>query len=216
MTRNSYDEQLKGLYHETVLMAGMVENALSQACKAVERQDYSLARVIMDGDEEINDKQSKIENDCIELIATQQPIAKDLRLLISILNIITDLERMGDHAADICEVFIETQGEGCPKLKNLPQITSLTSEMVKRAVDAYAYNDAEGAAKVREMEEELDQEFAAQMTQLEDFLQQHPASIRTGIRFILILKYLERVGDHATNLCESVIYNVTGKHEKLN
>ena len=216
MTRNSYDEQLKGLYHETVLMAGMVENALAQACKAVERQDYSLARVIMDGDEEINAKQQKIENDCIELIATQQPIAKDLRLLVSILKIITDLERMGDHAADICEVFIETQGEGCPKLPELPQMTSLTSQMVKRAVDAYAYNDVEGAAKVREMEEQLDSEFASQMTQLEQFLEQNPTSVKQGVKFIQILKYLERVGDHATNLCESVIYNVTGKHEKLN
>lgn len=216
MTRNVYEESLKGLYHDTVMMAGMVENALTQTMKALAKDDRALAQVIMDEDVHINDMRDEIEGKCVALIATQQPLARDLRLVISIMNIITDLERMGDHASDICQMLLESEGGAWDYIKSLPEMTEHTMDMVKKAIDAYAYNDSDLAGEVRQMEETLDNEFEKLVDEIEAYMEQNPGHIRRCIKLIFVVKYLERIGDHATNLGESVIFTLTGRHENLN
>ncbi len=216
MTRNNYEESLKGLYHDTITMAGMVENALIQAMKAVSKGDDALAHVIIEGDAEINAKYDEIEAKCVNLIATQQPLARDLRLVVSVMNIIVDLERMGDHAADICSMMVEAGGDAWSGTEFIPEMTQHTIDLVKKAIDAYAYNDSELAEAVRTMEQEQDEAFHATVERIVCDMEQEPSRVRRGVTLLFVVKYLERIGDHAANLGESVIYSLTGRHEKLN
>lgn len=217
MTRANYDESLKELYHEVIQMASVVENALSRTMLALTKKDKALAKAIMKNDDDIDERHNRIEEKCISLIATQQPIASDLRLIISILNMITDLERIGDHASDICKMMLEIEDiKIINSISRFSQMVEVAARMVRTSIDAYAYGDVEMAKDTQALEDEMDALFGEVIVSLKEEMKLHPNVIEECTNLIFISKYLERVGDHATNLCESIVYNITGRHEHLN
>jgi phosphate transport system protein len=217
MTRANYDESLKELYQEVIQMAARVESALSQTILALTKKDRELAKTIMENDDDIDDRNRKIEEKCINLIATQQPIASDLRFIISILDMITDLERIGDQSADICEIMLNIRDiRIINSIHKFSRMIDLAGKMVRTSIDAYAYRDDAMAKETKRMEEEMDELFEVVIHSLKEEIKQNPELVDECVNLLFITKYLERVGDHATNLCESVVYNVTGKHEHLN
>jgi phosphate transport system protein len=151
------------------------------------------------------------------LIATQQPLAKDLRLITSILKMITDLERIADHSADISELILKIADEEYIKpLVNIPKMASVARDMVRSAIDAYINNDIKMAEDVCSKDSTVDNYFESIINDLQELMRKNPQNINQATTFIFIVKYIEKIADHATNLGEWVIYIITGRHESLN
>lgn len=215
MTRNHFDNGLKEIYNEVIGLAAMVENAISHAFEAIEQGDRERMEFVRNNDEIINRKEQELEEKCSDLILTQQPIAKDLRLILSILKMITDFERIGDNAADICELVLEI-GPKINVTTYLSDLTVLTIKALKTSVDAYALNNVEMAHQLEDMEARIDQYFSDAVDAIEKEMKDHPELIPYCTRLLFIAKYLERIGDRATNIAECTVYNVTGEIVKYN
>jgi len=150
------------------------------------------------------------------LIAMQQPIARDLRSISAVLKIITDMERIGDHSADIAEITIRmANGKYIKPLIDIPKMAEKAKEMVKKSIDAYVKQDIILASEVCASDDEVDELFYKIILELVSFMKNDPKTIEQAINFMFIAKYLERIADHATNISEWVVYNVTGDHEHL-
>jgi phosphate transport system protein len=195
----------------------LVEKSIDEAIIALKQKDKELSQKVIAQDDVIDDMEREIEKKCIKLIATQQPLAKDLRLITSILKMITDLERIADHSADISELMLQIDDEEYIKpLVNIPKMAAVARDMVKGAIDAYINNDIALAEKVCAKDSTVDEYFQAIINDLQDLMKKNPKNIKQATIFMLIAKYIEKIGDHATNLAEWVIYIITGKHETLN
>lgn len=217
MVRYAFDESLENLNLDLVRMASAVEKSIDQSILALKNKDIELAKKVVEEDDIIDDMNAEIEAKCIRLIATQQPLAKDLRLITSILKMITDLERIADQSADISELMLKIKEENYIKpLIDVPKAADVAREMVKEAIDAYVNKDVELAKKVCEKDEIVDEYYEAILKDLQELMKKNPDSIGQGIILIQVAKYIERISDHATNLAEWVIYIITGKHETLN
>ncbi len=211
--RNRFDKQLELLNSELIEMGNLIEEAIEMAIKALIKQDVELAKKAIAFDDEINHQENEIENLCLKLLLQQQPVASDLRLISSALKMITDMERIGDHAADISEITIALAGT--TYINNLEQIQKMAKEttfMVVKSVEAFVEKDLELAKSVIGMDDKVDRLFAESKKQLIQTINQNPELGEQAADLLMIGKYFERIGDHATNIAEWVIFSITGVH----
>ncbi|MBN1624269.1 MAG: phosphate signaling complex protein PhoU [Clostridia bacterium] len=214
--RYSLEEELSGIHEDMVEMGSLVEDSIEKSILALQNQDIALARRIFKEDDRIDEIEQRIEKKCLMLIARQQPIAKDLRAVSAALKIITDLERIGDHSADIAEITIRMAGEKYLKpLIDVPKMAELAGIMVRKSMEAYIMQDIELAKEVCGSDDEVDELFFNIVLELIEIIKRDPISVEQAVNFMFIAKYLERMADHATNISEWVVYTVTGEHEHL-
>lgn len=213
--RRQFDQQLDELNTMLIEMGMMVESAIASSIEALEKQDPKLARQAIFADNKIDQKERDIEALCLKLLLQQQPVAKDLRLISAALKMITDMERIGDQASDISEISIYLMNTTLIlNLEHIPQMAKTTARMVTQSIDAFVKKDLTLAFAVIESDDDVDRLFDVVKN---DLIQLIAADSRNGeqaIDLLMITKYLERIGDHATNIAEWVVFSITGKHNK--
>jgi phosphate transport system protein len=216
MTRMHFDKELEELNQSLIKMAAMVENSIEFTIDALIKQDTDIAEDIIKNDSLIDTHERMIEKECLKLLATQQPIAGDLRTIGTILKMITDLERIADHAADIAEITIRNSEEDYIKpLVDIPKMAEEAKKMVSKAIDSFINKDIEAAKQVCKKDDKVDDYFYKIIIELIGLMKESPEIIEQAIDLMFIAKYLERIGDHATNIAEWVVYNETGEHDHL-
>jgi phosphate transport system protein len=202
---------------QIVDMAELVGEQLTAALEALSERDLELAQEVAHADHEVNDVELQIEERCLQLLALQQPMASDLRHISTMLKIITDLERMGDHAKDIARIVIRMKQEPLLKpLVDVPRMVDVCSTMLSEAMEAYCDEDVEKALTMVERDHELDQLYNQIFRELLTYMIEDPRHIRQATHLLFIASHLERFGDHATNLGEWVVFLVTGERRDLN
>ena len=212
--RNRFDEQLHTLNHELLEMGALIERAIRSATDALVKQDVEAALQAIAADKEVDQAERDIESLCMKLLLQQQPVARDLRLISSALKMITDMERIGDQAADIGELVIYLSKEPYIKeLTPLPQMAEKAICMVTGALDAYVRKDMVLTQEVMGMDDEIDHLFTAVKDELIASIRSDAAAGSQAIDLLMIAKYYERIGDHAQNIAEWVEYALTGRHK---
>jgi phosphate transport system protein len=197
-------------------MGSLIEEAINNTILSLKNQDIELAEKILKNDDEIDDLEKKIERICISLIARQHPLAKDLRKVSTALKIITDMERIADHSSDIAEIIIKMAKEKYIRpLIDIQKMAELAKFMVQKSIDSYIKQDVNLAMEVCGSDDSVDDLFNKIVLELINVMRNEPKNVEQGIDFMFIAKYIERIGDHATNIAEWVVYNITGKHEHL-
>lgn len=217
MTRAVFEKQLTEIQEDMLVMAGMVENAITQSIEALRTRDVALARRIIENDKEINRKRYECEERCIELISLQAPLASDLRTIISVLHITVDLERMADHAEGIAKIALMLADE--PPLKpyiDIPRMAEIAARMLSGALDAYKVRDAHRARQIIDMDDEVDNLYEQVYRELLMFMIEDPKTIQRATYLIWVAHNLERIADRSTNICERVVYLVEGRIYDLN
>lgn len=213
--RSELQRELDIIHKNLVKMGATIEKTMDDMIEALITQNEELARLIIKRDDEINNMELEIERDCILLIARQQPIATDLRDITAVLKIITDLERIGDHCSDIAEYSMSMYKE--KYLKPMSTIIKMINQvklMVKDAIDSSIKRDVDLAREICARDDEIDKYFYDIIEELIVLMKEDNENIRQCKDLMFIVKYLERMGDHATNIGEWIIYSVTGKHLK--
>lgn len=217
MPRKSYREQLEELQQEVLKMGTLVEQTIFNAVKSLKERDEELARQIIEGDDLIDDYQIGIEDFCIKLLALQQPMASDLRVISAAIKIITDLERMADHAVDIAKVTIRLAGQPLIKpLIDVPRMAEVTQKMIRESLDAYVNHNIDQVERLIDYDHDVDALYNQVFRELLTFMIEDPRTIKQAAQLLFVARYLERVADHATNLGEAVYYMVTGERKDLN
>ena len=212
--RSRFDEQLLQLNNSLIEMGAFTERAIAKATKALEEQDVAAAQEIIDGDAVIDDKEKEIESLCLKLILHQQPVARDLRLISTALKMITDMERIGDQAADISELCIGLAGQKyIKKLEHIPQMAKATMKMVTESIDAFVKKDLALAQAVIDYDDVVDDLYITVKKDLIALVHEDVNNGEQGFDLLQIAKYYERIGDHAVNIAEWVIFSITGKHK---
>lgn len=211
--RNKFDEQLKNLNDEMLLMGSMIEENIQAAIHALVESDAVLAESIVEKDSLIDRKQRDIENICFNLLIQQQPVAKDLRTITAAMKMVTDMERIGDHAADISEmtIMLSKNGGVSGNLNTIMKMATESSVMLIDSIDAFAWKDVEKARKVIEHDDIVDDLFDQVKEELISLIGNDPEKGEQEIDMLMIAKYLERIGDHATNIAEWVIYSLDNR-----
>jgi phosphate transport system protein len=215
--RTVFHKRLREIQDEILVMGSMVGKAILRSVEALKDRDINLAQHIIDDDLLINKKRFEIEERCIELIATQQPMATDLRIIAAILNIITEIERIGDYAVGIARIVILIGGE--PPLKplvDIPLMAEKTTDMLNRSLDAFIHRNAEAAKKIANEDDMIDNLYDQVFRELLIIMAEDPKTITRATRLIWIAHNLERAADRVTNICERVVFIVTGKMEEIN
>lgn len=214
--RKDYERALKSLQNEILVMGSMVEKSIQRSMEALKNRDLELARQVIAEDEAINQKRFDIEEQCVELIATQQPMAVDLRIIIAILNVLVDLERIGDHAEGVAKIAIMIGDEPPVKpLVDLPRMAEKTVEMLSRALDAFIKRDVILARQVCDQDEEVDNLYNQVFGELLLIMAENPKTIGRATRLIWVAHNLERSADRVTNICERVVFIATGRMEDI-
>ena len=217
MVRSSFERQLSEVEEDMLVMAGMVERAIERSIEALKNRDIELARVVIVEDIEINKKRYDTEERCLELLATQQPMAHDLRTIVAVLHIIVDLERMGDHAEGIAKIAIMLADE--PPLKpyiDIPRMAEVATRMLEQSLDAFKRRDVDLARKTCDDDDLVDQLYDQVYHELIVFMLNDPRTIERATHITWIAHNLERIADRVTNICERVVYMEQGKYEELN
>jgi phosphate transport system protein len=216
MTRESFDRHLRDLQDEVLVMGSMVSKAILRSIDALKNRELELAHQIIAGDQRTNAKRFEIEEKCIQLIATQQPMASDLRIIIAILNMTTEIERIGDYAVGIARVVIMIGDE--PPLKpliDIPRMAEHTVDMLRRSLDAFISRDAEAAKKIAAEDDLIDNLYDQVFRELLTFMAEDYKTITRATRLLWTAHNLERAADRVTNICERVVFVVTGKMEEI-
>ena len=216
-TRAGFDRQLTALQDEVLLLGTMVEGAIGRSVDALRRLDTVLAREVLDGDAAINTKRWQIEEQAVTLVATQQPMARDLRVIASVVHITTDLERMADHAAGIARIVLMHDDQPLLKpLIDLPRMAELATDMLRRSLDALVQRDADAATRIAAEDDLVDALYEQVYRELLSFMIEDPRTIQRATWLLWVSHNLERIADRVTNICERVVYIVTGKIEEIN
>ena len=210
--RSRFDEQLAILNRELIEMGALCEEAIALAAKALTDKDKTMAAKVAAMDAEIDQKERNIESMCLKLLLQQQPVAKDLRQISAALKMITDMERIGDQAEDISEIVITLDGRYAENSALLKGMAESTIQMVTESVDAYVKRDTALAQQVIKMDDIVDDYFDQVKAELISKIAGEPADSEYALDLLMIAKYLERIGDHAVNIAEWVIFSVTGRH----
>jgi phosphate transport system protein len=214
--RTDYERNLKELQDKVLAMGSMVEKAIILSMDSMKSRDIDLANRVIEDDALINSKRFEIEEECVHLIATQAPMARDLRIIVAVLNIIIDLERIGDHAAGNAKITIMLGGE--PPLKpliDLPRMAEKTADMLRRALDAFVRRDADAARAITQEDDEVDALYDQIFRELLCFMAQEPKTVGRATRLIWAAHNMERSADRVTNICERVVFVVTGRQEEI-
>ena len=210
--RSKFDEQLHLLNQEMMQMGSMIEDSIQKAINALIDQNVELAKKIMDNDTQIDHEQKKIENLCFNLLMQQQPVAKDLRVISAAMKMVTDMERIGDHAADISEMTIlMSKTKYIPNLEHINRMASETVQMLIRSIEAYVEKDMKKAVDVIASDDVVDDLFDKNKAELIEQIQREPQSAESPADMLMVAKYFERIGDHATNIAEWVIFALDDK-----
>lgn len=211
--RRGFDAQLQELNTELIEMGALIEHAIQSSVEALVEKDAQKARRAIAFDREVDQKEKDIEALCLKLLLQQQPVARDLRLISAALKMITDMERIGDQSADISEIVIFLSGAPYIKpLDLLPKMADATMGMVTRSIDAFVQRDLEMAQGVIQADDVVDGLFSAVREELTGLIREDPANGSQALDFLMIAKYFERIGDHAVNIAEWVVYAITGVH----
>ena len=213
--RSRFDEQLALLKKEMIEMGAMCEEAIALAARALTEGNITLAEKVAPLSQNIDQMERDIESRCLKLLLQQQPVAKDLRVISAALKMITDIERIGDQAEDITEILPYLSGRKLPDNIPVKEMAGGVIRMVTDSVDAYVKQDIDMAKSVINRDDVIDRYFASIKLSLIDLLKKDTDSGEFAIDLLMIGKYLERIGDHATNIAEWVIFSVTGTHKEV-
>lgn len=214
--RTTYHKKLREIQDDVFAMGSMVDKATGRAMEALKKRDVAAANQIILDDLKINEKRFNIEEKCIQLIATQQPMASDLRNIICVLNIVTELERIGDHAEGIGKIVVMIGDE--PPLKpliDLPRMADKTVGMLRRSLDAFINHDADAAREIIAEDDAVDSLYEQVFHDLLIFMAEDPRTITRATRLLWVAHNLERSADRVTNICERVVFCITGKMQEI-
>ena len=217
MPRVDFDQHLSLLQQEVAVLAGIVEKSVHRAVDALKRRDLEASRQIIQDDDYIDQKRFEIEDRCVDLIATQQPMARDLRVIIALLHIVVELERMGDYAEGIAKISL-AMGDAPPlkPLIDIPRMAEKATIMLRDSVDSLLSRDIVKANQVCQADDEVDELYDQVYRELLLFMIQDPKTIQRATYLLWVAHDLERIADRATNIAERVIYLVTGKMTEIN
>lgn len=216
MPRETYSLQLRQLQDELRVLESMVEKAVSRSLHALRERDLDLAREIIANDAAIDEECLDVEERCVQLIVTQQPVAGDLRLILSIIHVLDELERIGDHAEGIAKIAVMIGDE--PPLKpliDIPRMADKTQDMLRRSIDAFLSRDSEAAIQISAEDDVVDGLYDQVYRELLTFMLEDPKTITRATRLIWVAHNLERCADRVTNICERTVYTVTGRTDAL-
>ncbi|MDF2673170.1 MAG: phoU [Clostridiales bacterium] len=217
MARERFSQQVMDVKHKVVKMGALVEDIIELSVTALRNQDLEAAKKVYADDDKIDELELEIEMECMRMLALQQPLAKDLRTVATALKIITDLERMGDHAVNIAKITLEIGKEPLIKpLIDIPKMAQIAQNMVKLSLDAFVREDIELAEKVAIMDEEVDDIYLTILEDIIEVISNNKETTRQGTKLLFIGRFLERIADHTTNICERVIFMVTGELKEIN
>lgn len=212
--RITFEEQLRLLNTELLEMGALIEHAIQAASEALIKQEVEAANSAITFDSEVDQKERDIESLCLKLLLQQQPVAKDLRLISAALKMITDMERIGDQAADISGIVIYLAGKPYIKpLEHLPQMANAAIRMVTGSIDAFINKDLNLARDIIEMDDVIDDLFDTIKGELIELIQHDPDNSEQAVDLLMIAKYFERIGDHAQNIAEWAEFSITGVHK---
>lgn len=212
--RNQFDHELALLNTELIEMGALIENAIGRAVDALIKTDEGFAKAAIEFDAEVDQKERDIETHCLKLLLQQQPVAKDLRLISSALKMITDMERIGDQASDIAEITLRlTTRVEIQKLEHISAMAKATIRMVRDAIDAFVARDLLQAHKVIAYDDEVDGLFDDVRDDLIHLIKTSQMDGEQVVDLLMIAKYFERIGDHAVNIAEWVVFSITGEHK---
>jgi phosphate transport system protein len=215
-TRTAFHKKLREIQDDVLVMGSMVSKAMLRSIEALKNRDMELAQQIITDDRKVNQKRYEIEEKCVELIATQQPMASDLRIILAVLNILSEVERIGDYAEGIAKIAVMIGNE--PPLKpliDIPRMAEQTVDMLRRSLDAFVNRDAEVARKISTEDDAIDHLYDQVFRELLTFMAEDPKTITRATRLIWVAHNLERAADRVTNICERVVFVVTGKMEEI-
>lgn len=211
--RNRFDQELSALNNELIEMGALIERAIDDASRALLEKDPALARQAIGQGARVDEKEKQIERRCLRLLLQQQPVAADLRMISTALKMITDMERIGDQAEDISEIALRLIDDGCAgSLEHIPQMAWATVRMVTGAVDAFVARDLDRARAVVACDDIVDDLFNQVRDDIVRLIREDGANGEQAIDLIMVAKYFERIGDHATNIAEWVVFSITGEH----
>ena len=213
--RNRFDEQLYELNRELIEMGAMCEEAIASAAKALTMGDIVLANNVIKQGTAIDQMERDIESRCMKLLLHQQPVARDLRLISAALKMITDMERIGDQAEDIAEIITFLKGRTIEGMELIEDMARETIGMVSASVDAFVKKDVALARSVIQQDDVVDDYFSRVKYDVITLIIEKTVDGEFALDLLMIAKYFERIGDHATNIAEWVIYSVTGTHEEV-
>lgn len=216
MPRESFERHLRELQDEVLVMGSMVIKAINRSVDALKQRNLTLAEQIIKDDQKINNKRFKIEENCIKLIATQQPVAGDLRSIVTVLHIITELERMGDYAGGIAKITLMIGDE--PPLKpliDIPRMARKGTEMLQGSLESFLERDMARAKRICKEDDEVDALYDQVFRELLTFMMADPRTITRATHLVWVAHNLERIADRVTNICERVVFSVTGKMEEI-
>ncbi|MBR5598047.1 MAG: phosphate signaling complex protein PhoU [Lachnospiraceae bacterium] len=211
--RSRFDEELLMLNKELIEMGALCEDAIELVAKALETNDADIYKVVRPISVEIDHKERDIESRCMKLLLQQQPVARDLRQISAALKMITDMERIGDQAEDIAEIIGYLKGENLNSSVPVQEMARAAIKIVTESIDAYVNKDIVLAEAILKEDDIIDEYFMESKRRLIKMVAENPATGEYALDLLMITKYFERIGDHATNIAEWVIFSVTGEHE---
>lgn len=209
-----YDAELESVRAKVLEMGGLVEQQIVNALEALIKADPKLAKEVMDNDHRVNALEVQVDEDCSHIIARRQPAAGDLRMVMMMVKTITDLERIGDEATKIARTAQKIYDEDRmykPRFNEIKSMVALVREMLRTALDGFARLDISKTVEVAKQDEQVDEQFRASMRQLITFMLEDPRTISMSLEVLFVAKAIERIGDHAKNIAEYVVYMVKGK-----
>ena len=216
-TRETFDRDLGRLQEDLLRMGGLVQAALRQSIEALGARSVTLADEVISGDNATDALHLELEERCLQLMATQQPMAKDLRMIAAVWAMSIDLERMGDHAEDIARITRRIAEQPLLKpLLDIPRMADLVGEMLREGLDAFVARDAARAERMAAKDDAVDHLYAQVFRELLTYMLEDPKNTQRATHLLMVAQALERMGDHATNIAERVIYMVTGTLKELN
>ena len=216
LIRARYEKELKNVFDNLVLMCRYIEVAIEKCVKALTDRDFELANEVCEDDKMIDNIEREIEQSCLKILLMEHPVANDFHEVTAALKMITDLERIGDQARDIAEITTQFgDGEYIKKMEHIPQMAVIVIQMVKDGIQAYINRDIALARSLDKTDDKVDELFNVVMSDLTVLIKKNPDNAEQAIMFMMITKYLERIGDHAVNIGEWVEYAITGEHPKI-
>jgi phosphate transport system protein len=216
-TRETFDRDLDRLQEDLLRMGDLVETAVRRSIEALQARSVAIADEVISGDDAADAQHLKLEERCMQLMATQQPMAKDLRMIAAVWAMTIDLERVGDHAEDIARITKRIAEEPLLKpLIDIPRMSIVVVGMLREGLDAFVARDAQLAERMARKDDEVDHLYAQVFRELLTYMLEDPTNTQRATHLLMVAQALERVGDHATNIAERVIYMVTGTFKELN
>jgi phosphate transport system protein len=214
--RATFDQELQDLQDNVLRLGSMVDTAISLSIQALKERDQELAQQIIADDERINDLRFKVEEDSVSIIARQQPAARDLRFIVAAMNIVLELERMGDHAAGIATIVVRMGDQPLLKpLIDLPRMAQISQDMLRQSLDALTSGNPEHALAITRIDDEVDQLYNQIFRELITYMIEDPRTVTRAMYLLFCAHNVERIADRVTNICERVVFVATGRLEEI-